>query len=181
MDVLLRDRSSEFSIKHVDLKRYRYLHFATHSFVDTSVPDSSGIVLEIRGSGGEDGILYASEVFDMQLDAELVVLSSCDSGVDSSSSFELSGFAKGFIQAGAQNLIASTWPSDDVGTQILMQKFYLHLSEGIASNTALRLAKLDLISMGGPIANPYYWGGFIHLGSPDALSLPESISALPLN
>ena len=182
VDVLLRNDSKEHSLKAKNLSEYRYLHFATHSFVDKANSDSSGIVLETSGSNGQDGILYAAEVFDLDLNAELVVLSSCDSGVDASStSFELAGFAKGFIHAGAQNLVASIWPSDDVGTQILMQRFYLHLASGSSSSEALRLAKLDLIEMGGPIANPYYWGGFIHLGAPDTIATRASDRMLPLN
>lgn len=166
-DVLLREESTEHRLKTTDLTQYRYLHFATHSFADTNNPADSGIILETSGSNGEDGILHAHEIFDLNLNAELVVLSSCDTAKDAANDNSgLSGFAKGFIYAGARNLVASLWPSDDVGTQILMQEFYRELAKGLPSDVALRNAKLNLINTKGPIAKPYYWSGFIHIGAP---------------
>lgn len=168
-DVLLREESTEHRLKSTDLTQYRYLHFATHSFADKNNPAESGIILETSGSDGEDGILHAHEIFDLNLNAELVVLSSCDTAKDAANDNSgLSGFAKGFIYAGARNLVASLWPSDDVGTQILMQEFYQELAKGLSSDVALRNAKLNLINSKGPIAKPYYWSGFIHIGPPGA-------------
>ena len=165
--VLLRHNSSESALKSMDLTQNRIIHIATHSFLNPQKPDSSGIILETNGRNGEDGILFAREILDLNINAELVVLSSCDTAVENEDSpLELSGFATGFIYAGAQHLIASMWPADDVGTQILMQRLYSHISSGRSPDEALTLAKSDLISMGGPIANPYFWAGFIHIGAP---------------
>ena len=166
-DILLRKRSTEHQLKTLNLNDYRYIHFATHSFANQDDPASSGIILETNGTNGEDGILYASEVFGLDLSAELVVLSSCDTAKSSESdSGGLAGFARGFIYAGAQNLVASLWPSDDVGASILMEQFYRELADGHPIDKALRNAKLKLINSGGPIAKPYYWSGFIHIGAP---------------
>ena len=166
-DILLRRRSTEHQLKTLNLNDYRYIHFATHSFANQDDPASSGIILETNGTNGEDGILYASEVFGLDLSAELVVLSSCDTAKSSESdSGGLAGFARGFIYAGAQNLVASLWPSDDVGASILMEQFYKELADGHPIDKALRTAKLKLINSGGPIAKPYYWSGFIHIGAP---------------
>ena len=172
--VLLRRDSNEHFLKTRDLEPFRYVHFATHSFIHPDDPDSSGIILETSAEGNEDGILYAHEIVDLNLDAELVVLSSCDSAIDYEGALELSGFAKSFIYAGAKNLVASIWPSDDVGTQILMQEVYKHLANEESPGSALRLAKLDLLNMGGAIANPYYWAGFIHIGPPRSFQGPEA-------
>jgi len=166
-DVLLRSRSSEHHLKTVDLSSYRYIHFATHGFSDPDDPGSSGIILQTKGDKGEDGILYASELFGLSLNAELVVLSSCDTAKGSNMDVGgLAGFARGFIYAGAQNLVASLWPSDDVATQLLMEQFYNELAQGHATDTALRNAKLHLLRSKGPIAKPHYWSGFIHIGVP---------------
>jgi len=166
-DVLLRRKSAEHVLKSTDLNSYRYIHFATHGFADQDDPGSSGIILQTEGSDGEDGILYASEIFGLSLNAELVVLSSCDTAKGSKTDTSgLAGFSRGFIYAGAQNLVASLWPSDDVGTQVLMEHFYYEMSLGNPSDTALRNAKLKLINSRSPIAKPYYWSGFIHIGVP---------------
>ncbi len=166
-DILLRKRSTEHQLKTLNLNDYRYIHFATHSFANQEDPASSGIILETNGINGEDGILYASEVFGLDISAELVVLSSCDTAKSSESdSGGLAGFARGFIYTGAQNLVASLWPSDDVGASILMEQFYRELADGHPIDTALRNAKLTLINSGGPIAKPYYWSGFVHIGAP---------------
>jgi len=167
--------SVEAELKKVSAKRYDFLHFATHSFAHTSNPSGTGIVLETVGKNGEDGILFVEEVYSLNLDASLVVLSSCESAATSSASNNgLTGFAKGFIYAGANNLVASMWQSDDVATMVMMQSFYSHLGENRTIEEALRLAKLDLINMGGPIANPYYWAGFIHIGAPSGINVPEA-------
>jgi CHAT domain-containing protein len=113
--------------------------------------------------------LFAHEVADLEINSELVVLSSCDSAVETGMGSEISGLAKSFLYAGSRNVVASIWPSDDVGTRILMRILYAYMAEGHAVDEALRLAKLDLLEMGGPIANPYYWAGFIHIGAPSGI------------
>jgi CHAT domain-containing protein len=168
--IMSGNKSSESTLKSLDLRSYRVIHFATHSFANTRDADSSAIVVNVNEIGMNDGLLHAGEIRNLNISAELVVLSSCEGALEpSGGSSSFAGFSSSFLYAGAQNLVASMWPSDDVGTQILMQHFYTHLASGKASNQALRLAKLDLLEMGGPIANPYYWAGFIHLGAPDAL------------
>ena len=106
--VLLLGDASKSNFKNAVLSDYRYIHFATHSFVNTENPINSGILLEPNGSNGEDGILYVSEILGLEVPAELVVLSSCDSAMEGSGqSSGLSGFSRGFIYAGAKNLVAS--------------------------------------------------------------------------
>ena len=96
--VLLRENASEANFKSAPLSDYRYVHFATHSFVDTDNPINSGILLEPNGRNGEDGILFASEILGLEVPVELVVLSSCDSAMEGSGeSSGLSGFSRGFI------------------------------------------------------------------------------------
>lgn len=168
--ILKSDGNTESTVKALHPDSFRYLHFATHSFVNPIHPDSSGIVLSLHEKTDQDGVLYSNEILDINLSAELVVLSSCDSAVDNPSPRgRLSGFAASFIFAGAKNLVASVWPSDDVGTQILMQRFYNHIADGHSPDQALTRAKRDLINMGGPIANPYFWAGFIHIGAPKGM------------
>ncbi len=178
MESLLREKATEFAIKNGDLRKFNFIHLATHSFSDPNDPLSSGILLELDGAQGEDGILYASEVWGLNIDAKLVVLSSCETAKGGNSELtSLSGFASGFFFAGAQNLLASIWPSDDLGNQILMNQFYSHVWSGESIQTSLRQAKLELLSDEGPISHPYYWSGLIHIGSSIAsASGPVAIS-----
>ncbi len=164
--ILRRHEATESYLKQADLSRYRFLHFATHSFADQNNPVNSGVLLEKNGLDGEDGILHASEIFSLNVPAELVVLSSCDTALEFNSvSGGLSGFARGFIYAGAKNLIASLWPSDDLATRMLMRHLYAYLASDYSIESALRTAKMDIIATDGPISHPYYWSGFIHIGS----------------
>ena len=72
--------------------------------------------------------------------------------------------SRGFIHAGAKNLIVSLWPTVDVGTKLLMLEFYDRLTTGTAPAEALRAAKLELIKNGGLTARPLFWGPFVHIG-----------------
>ncbi|MDA1028155.1 MAG: CHAT domain-containing protein [Bacteroidetes bacterium] len=163
---LLRKDASEYAIKNKNLRDFNILHFATHSFSDINDPFSSGILLELDGTNGEDGILFTSEIWGLNINANLVVLSSCDTAKAGGSKMtSLSGFASSFFFAGAENLFASIWPSDDLGNQILMHQVYSHISAGKSIASSLRSAKLELLKDDGPISHPYYWSGFIHIGS----------------
>lgn len=163
----------ESIVKKSTFRNYSHIHLATHSFVNSSDLSKSGIILEANGQMGEDGILRVEEVFSLDLNAELVVLSSCEAASEAVSvDGALNSFAKGFMFAGARNLVASMWQSDDFATLVLMRNFYAHVNDGYSTAKALRLAKLDLLEMGGPIANPYYWAGFIHIGAPTGIRQP---------
>ena len=165
-DIYLRKDATEHGFKTASLSDYNTIHFATHSFADELNPVNSGILLEISAENGEDGILHASEIFGLNLNAELVVLSSCDSAFEFAEGFEgLSGFTKGFIYAGAKNVIASLWPSDDLATNMLMQLFYSQRSNGSDIAESLRTTKIRMMTSEGPISHPYYWAGFIHIGA----------------
>ena len=163
----LRDSVSEFDFKNESLDDYRILHIATHSFSSIKTPLESGILLNVSESHPEDGILYASEIFSLNLNPELVVLSSCDTARGSNKAqSSLSGFIHGFLFAGAKNIIASIWPSDDVGSRVFMQHFYSNYYPSANIPVSIRKAKLDLLNDPGPISHPYYWSGFIHIGPP---------------
>ena len=163
----LRDSVSEFDFKNQSLDDYRILHIATHSFSSIKTPLESGILLNVSESHPEDGILYASEIFSLNLNPELVVLSSCDTARGSNKAqSSLSGFIHGFLFAGAKNIIASIWPSDDVGSRVFMQHFYSNYYPSANIPVSIRKAKLYLLNDPGPISHPYYWSGFIHIGPP---------------
>lgn len=165
-NILIRDEVTEHFIKTEDLSTYSIVHLASHSFTHPTNPFESGILIELDGKKGEDGVLHAHEIFGLNLNAELVILSACDTALSSNTrSVNLSGLAHSFFYAGAKSLIASLWPSDDLGTRILMGQFYSYLSGGMAIESAFRTAKLELSNDHGPISHPYYWAGFVHIGA----------------
>lgn len=138
-------------------KDARFLHFATHSTLDDRFPLDSAVVLSIPErleEGRDNGLLQAWEIFDgVRLDADLVALSGCESGLGKELKGEgLLGLTWAFHYAGARSVVASLWKVSDQLTAELMARFYRHLREGDAKDEALRRAQLEL--MHGPLTLP---------------------------
>ena len=165
--ILTGRRATESVLKSSDLGSYQYLHLATHGFASQVDPSLSGMLLgPANGVNDEDGILRTEEVFGLQLNAELVVLSACDTGVGFIDDNEgVMSISRGFILAGANKLIVSLWPSNDTATKVLMIRFYDNLSSGMDPASALRGAKVSLVKEGGMLARPHLWSGFVLLGT----------------
>lgn len=146
--------------------KYKYLHLATHSFVNEAQPNLSGIAFfpPEDGASGDDGILYAGEIYNLELNADLVVLSSCESGLGKLVKGEgLMAMTRGFLYAGAANVMVSLWQVFDKHTSELMAEFYRQMLRGKSYAAALRAAKLQLI--GDPLtAFPGSWSSFVLIG-----------------
>jgi len=144
----------------------RYLHLATHSFVNQDKPELSGIVFSQPQDSlsVEDGILYSGEIYNLDLAADLVVLSSCESGIGKQVRGEgMLALTRGFLYAGAKNLLVSLWKVSDRQASDLMSAFYRNLLEDNDYCHSLRQAKLELIA--NPVtAFPKLWSGFIMIG-----------------
>ncbi|WP_414529433.1 CHAT domain-containing protein [Nodularia chucula] len=152
-----------------DLSQYRYVHFATHGFADPKNPELSGIVLSLFNQAGEPerGYLRLGDIFNLNLPADLVVLSACETGLGGNINGEgLVGLTRGLMYAGAERLAVSLWKVDDNATAQLMQKFYQRmLQNGEAPNVALRQAQLQMWEQKeDKWRNPYFWSGFIVQG-----------------
>ena len=157
-------KSGLFSEK---LDSYRCLHFATHAMLDERTPAQCGIALTPDGSKGDDGILRMNEIVDMKLNADLVVLSACQTGLETLVRGEgMIGLTRAFLYAGAGSVVVSLWRVDDLATSRLMQKFYKHMQEGADIASALRQAKRDMLGSGIPAyRNPYFWAPFVVTGA----------------
>jgi CHAT domain-containing protein/Tfp pilus assembly protein PilF len=145
-------------------KNVRYLHFATHGLLDEKFPLNSALVLtmpENVEAGKENGLLQAWEIFEqVRLDADLVTLSACNTGLGQELSGEgLIGLTRAFQYAGARSILASLWSVDDLRTMQLMKSFYSRLRAGASKDEALRQAEIDLLHTRAS-ANPYYWAAF---------------------
>jgi len=157
--------ADENRIKTSDLKKYSYLHFATHGVVDETNPELSRIFLQTN-SANEDGNLFAGEIYNLELKANLVTLSACQTGLGKISKGEgVIGLSRAFVYAGAQHIIVSFWSVADESTSILMQDFYRQTLESKSANFSepLRKAKINLIK-NEKYAAPYYWAPFVLIG-----------------
>jgi len=150
-----------------ELSKYRMIHFATHSVADFAHPQLSGIVLSLVDEKGQpqDGFLGLNDIYDLNLPADLVVLSACQTGIGRQIRGEgLVALTRGFMYAGAQRVVASLWKVDDAATADLMAEFYQQmLTKKVAPAAALRAAQMKLSRQPGR-REPYYWAGFVLQG-----------------
>ena len=149
------------------LADYRFLHFATHSVVDEDVPSLSSIALSMVDRSGRprDGFVMLPDVYDMTLNADLVVLSGCQTALGKNVRGEGSiGLARGFMYAGVPRVVASLWQVSDLGTAELMKRFYRGmLVDSLTPAAALRAAQRELAA-NPRWASPYFWAPFILQG-----------------
>jgi CHAT domain-containing protein/Tfp pilus assembly protein PilF len=150
-----------------ELSQYRVLHFATHGLLNSERPELSGLVFSLIDRDGkqQDGFLRLHEVYNLQFNADLVVLSACETGLGKEIKGEgLIGLTRGFMYAGAPRVVASLWHVDDLATAELMKLFYQRmLKDGLPAGAALRAAQIEL-SRQKRWASPYFWAGFLLLG-----------------
>ncbi|PSM32184.1 CHAT domain-containing protein [Haliangium sp. UPWRP_2] len=171
--MLLGADARESSLKRLDLHSYRYLHFATHGLGRDEMLRLEEPALVLSGEPGQDGILRASEASDLKLQAELTVLSACETGTGEIYPVEgVMGLSRSFLLAGSLSVLVSLWPVDSKSTAVFMVDFYRYLRTGATPESALRSAKLALLhgeiagqreqfGAAGQTAEPYYWAPFV--------------------
>jgi CHAT domain-containing protein len=147
--------------------KYRILHFATHTMLNNQHPELSGIVLSLVDSEGRplNGFLRMSDIYDLKLSSNLVVLSACSTALGKEVRGEgLIGLTRGFLYAGASGVTASLWKVDDEATAELMRHFYEGLfQKGLTPAAALREAQLAMWNQKRWRA-PFYWAAFVIQG-----------------
>jgi CHAT domain-containing protein len=173
-DVLTGLQASEAAVKAASdkglLARARYVHFATHGILGLDTAQPPALVLSLVGNDGardedggiNDGFLRLDEVTRLRLNADLVVLSACETGKGRLYAGEgVTGLARAFLYAGSRGVVCSLWSVDDRETAAFMADLYGGLKDGQAAAEALRAAKLKMIRAGKP---PVYWAPFILIG-----------------
>ncbi|MGB6120502.1 MAG: CHAT domain-containing tetratricopeptide repeat protein, partial [Bacteroidota bacterium] len=162
----------------VNAGKHPYIHIATHGFINDQSPELSALIFTGAGPSRreEDGVLYASEIMNLQLDASLLVLSSCQSGVGRVVRGEgILAMTRAFALAGAQNIVCSLWKVYDSHASLLMQNFYRAVLARKPYTGALREAKLQMIK--DPVtAFPMKWAGFVLIGTPLHPSSPPRMT-----
>lgn len=182
-DLVLGNDFTDTAVKSMKLSDYRVLHFATHGLLaqDPECLPEPGLVTSLASDG--DTLLEASEIVDLRLDAELVVMSACDTSAGAAKGDEgrtgfrdvgggyaaggesLSGLARSFFYAGARNILSTHWSVDDNATQELMVGFY----EAIAADNDISIAEAMRKSQekqidAGPLSHPFFWAPFATFG-----------------
>ncbi len=145
---------------------FKYLHVATHGLFNAKYPNLSGLFFSQPDSASreDDGVLYAAEIFNLNLSAELVVLSSCESAAGQLQKGEgLMALTRPFLYAGAANLVAALWKVYDRHTSEMMVSFYECVLQGKHYSQALREAKLKMIANPAS-AGPKSWAAFVLIG-----------------
>jgi CHAT domain-containing protein len=150
-----------------ELSKYRYVHFATHGYLDTTRAGLSAIVLSLFDEQGkpQDGFLRTHDVYNLKLPAELVVLSACETGLGKDVRGEgLEGLTRGFMYAGARRVVVSLWNVNDKATAALMQRLYTGmLRSNKTPAAALRAAQIEMLRT-AQWQSPYYWAPFVMQG-----------------
>ena len=155
-DILKRQNASEAKAKQL-AGRFNLVHFASHGEYVPEVPLAS--CLRLTPGNGEDGRLEAKEVFDLELEADLVVTSACQTAIGKiNQGDEIVGLTRAFIYAGTHSVLGSLWNISDDATAELMQAFYLNIRT-IGKAEALRQAQIKMITSEN-YNHPFYWAAF---------------------
>jgi len=165
-DVFMDYEATESNFK-LHASDYEVLHLAMHTIMDDENPMFSKLAFARNWSDTtQDHNLFTYEIYNMKLNAEMVVLSSCSSGYGKMQKGEgMMSMARGFIYAGCPSIIMTLWQVSDHSSADLMSGFYKHLKAGQSKKKALREAKIDYITSSDKLkANPYFWSAFMMVG-----------------
>jgi len=166
MKVLLREQATEANLKSALEQQYRYIHLASHSFSNLRHPNLSGIAcLPTPQEEIENGILFSGEIYNMRIQSELLVLSSCESGVGKIISGDgMLGLNRSFVAAGVPNVVFSLWKVfDRFGSEMMVEFYREILEKGESYASALRKAKLKFLAKKNS-ASPEFWGAYLLIG-----------------
>ncbi|OGQ52229.1 MAG: hypothetical protein A2W66_10305 [Deltaproteobacteria bacterium RIFCSPLOWO2_02_56_12] len=152
--LLLRGEATETAFKKLSAG-FSYVHFATHGFFESASPLNSGLFL--AKDSENDGLLTVDELYSLRLDADLVTLSACETGLGKiNSGDDVVGLSRGFLYAGSNTIVASLWQVEDQATSYLMTEFYANLKKN-NKRDALREAQLTAKKQH---EHPFFWAAF---------------------
>jgi CHAT domain-containing protein len=175
--VLLGGSASERGFRN-EAANYGILHLGTHALMNATSPMYSRLVLSKDSAGTDaeaDGYLHAYEIYELDLRAQLAVLTACETGTGKDDGEGVRSLGYGFAYAGCPSLVTSLWSIDEQVSSVIIKRFYELLAEGLPKHLAMRQAKLDhLASADGELALPYYWAGLVLVGNVEPVRMPFS-------
>ncbi len=170
-EFLFGPEASEINFKN-EVEKYSIIHLAMHGMADRKRELNSKLVFTQVAQKNEDDTLYTYELYGLKLNADLVVLSACETGNGNYVRGEgIMSLARGFMYAGSRSVLQSIWQASDFTSPILMDFFYKYLSEGMPKDKALQQAKLEFLKKSSQsTAHPFFWAGFMLNGDSSPLS-----------
>ena len=172
-DILNYFKGKTFTNKQATLKnfntessKYGILHFATHAILDDASPEYS--YLAFQPNKTNNNLLYVSDLYNLNLNTNLVTLSACESGIGNLKRGEgFMSLARGFYFSGASSISSTLWKINDASALKIMDDFYKHLSQNETKNLALQKAQLAFLNANkqNALVHPYYWSGFVISGN----------------
>jgi CHAT domain-containing protein len=166
--LLIGPRATESAFKRAATSPYGIIHLAVHGYASTTERNGSALVLLSDPAAGEDGFLQASEIVQLPLKSDLVILSACDTAIGPLEGEEgIAALSGAFLLAGARSVVSTLWSVDDTFSLFLMKQFYKHLAAHESAAPALTAAKRDMLHKYGAAAVPYYWAGYTLEGAAD--------------
>lgn len=149
-----------------EVEKYNILHLAMHTIMSSSQPMLSKLVFYQDNDTIEDGMLNTYELFSMNLNAGLAVLSACNTGTGKLIKGEgIMSLARGFIFSGVPSIVMTMWSVEDQSSVSIVENFYKYLEDGLPKDEALRQAKLDFLAQGDPLkSHPFYWAAYVNIG-----------------
>ncbi|MCH2021998.1 MAG: CHAT domain-containing protein [Saprospiraceae bacterium] len=145
---------------------YKIIHFATHGMANSEDPDYSLLAFTLIDDDKENEFLYVGDMYNLKLNAEMVVLSACETALGKNFRGEgIMSLARGFSYAGAKSIFTTLWSVNDQSTYEIIKAFYFHLQEGMDKDEALQKSKLDYINKANNFsAHPFLWSPYILIG-----------------
>lgn len=176
-DLFMEQKASELNFKK-EAGKYDLLLLSMHSLLDPQQPNFTQLLFTKAASGDqEDDVMYAQELQRIELHADLVVLSACNTGYGKLQVGEgIMSLARSFFAVGTPSIVASQWKVPDSQTKVLMELFFSNLKKGLPKDRALQQANLEYLNQVKSLqkANPYYWGGFMAAGDMHPMYNPSS-------
>ncbi|WP_321515023.1 CHAT domain-containing tetratricopeptide repeat protein [Marinifilum fragile] len=164
-DLYLDELATEQNFKD-HANGYDVLHLAMHTIIDDENPMYSKLVFTQTNDTVQDGLLNTHEIYNMNFNARMVVLSACNTGDGKLLKGEgVMSLARGFFYAGCPSIIMTLWTVEDQTGSNLMTNFYSYLSKGLDKDESLRQAKLKYLETADPLkSHPYFWSGYVTMG-----------------
>ena len=165
-ELYLDAQASEANFKRLT-PDYQVLHIATHGIINDKDPMMSRLAFSTENDSIEDGSLYVYELYSLKLNADMAVLSACNTGYGKLQEGEgVMSLARAFLYAGVPSIVMSQWSVNDKSSAELMVSFYEQLKSGLSKAKAMQKAKLDYLHNADNLtAHPYYWAGFVIIGN----------------
>ena len=160
--------------------KYDVLHLAMHTLMDDEDPMYSKMVFTLNNDTVNDGYLNTFEIYDLNLKAQLAVLSACNTGSGKILNGEgIMSLARGFIYSGVPSIVMTLWEVDDKSGADIMTRFYTHLKEGVSKDVALQQAKIEYLNSASQLrAHPYFWSAYVNIGNSNPLSFKLTLNYL---